>query len=195
MSSLINQILEPYGFSEDQAGIAGAILIIVGLLASAITSPICDRHKIYLVFIKTFVPLIAVCYIIFVYAPPTHSLAFVFVMSGLLGAASFSLVPVALEYLVEIMYPLGPEVGSTLCWAGGQLLGGIFIVIENALKAGNGGRPPHNMHRALVFQAVLAAIVVPLPLCLGLFGMEIQRKRLETERSTDAGATDTLTPY
>ena len=30
-SSLLNQILEPYGFSEDNAGIAGAILIVVGL--------------------------------------------------------------------------------------------------------------------------------------------------------------------
>lgn len=188
MSSLINQILEPYGFSEDQAGIAGAILIVVGLLASAVTSPICDRHKIYLLFIKMFVPLIAVCYLVYVFAPPTHSLPFVFVISGVLGAASFSLVPVALEYLVEIMYPLGPEVGSTICWTVGQLCGGIFIVIENALKAGNDGHPPQNMHRALVCQAVLAAIVVPLPLCLGLFGIDVQQKRLIVDRGAEGEA-------
>ncbi|KAK6342582.1 hypothetical protein TWF718_007981 [Orbilia javanica] len=32
-SSLLNQILEPYGYSENEAGIGGAILIVVGLLA------------------------------------------------------------------------------------------------------------------------------------------------------------------
>lgn len=186
ISSLINQILEPYSFSEDQAGIAGAILIVVGLLTAAVIAPICDRHKIYLPIIKIFIPLVAVCYLIYVFAPPTHSLGFVYVISALLGAASFGLVPVVLEYLVEVMYPLGPEVGSTICWTGGQLLGGIFIVIEDALKGGEGAHPPRNMHRALVFQAVLAAVAVPLPLCLGLFGRQVRHRRLEIERNASA---------
>lgn len=59
-SSLINQIMEPYGFSETEAGIAGGILIVVGLVASAIVSPIIDRTKKYLVTIKLMVPLIAI---------------------------------------------------------------------------------------------------------------------------------------
>lgn len=59
-SSLLNQILGPYGFSETQAGIAGAILIVVGLIASAIVSPVIDRTKKYLFTIKSLVPLIAI---------------------------------------------------------------------------------------------------------------------------------------
>ena len=60
LSSLLNQILEPYGYSETEAGISGAILIVVGLVASAIVSPVVDRTKIYLLTIKVLVPLIAV---------------------------------------------------------------------------------------------------------------------------------------
>jgi MFS transporter, FLVCR family, MFS-domain-containing protein 7 len=58
-SSLLNQILEPYGFSETDAGIAGALLILVGLVASAVVSPIIDRTKEYILSIKILVPLIA----------------------------------------------------------------------------------------------------------------------------------------
>lgn len=59
-SSLLNQILQPYGFSESDAGIAGGVLIVVGLIASAIVSPIIDRTKQYSITIKILVPLIAV---------------------------------------------------------------------------------------------------------------------------------------
>ena len=62
-SSLLNQILGPYGFSETEAGIAGALLIVVGLVASAIVSPIVDRTKQYLTTIKMLVPLIAIGYL------------------------------------------------------------------------------------------------------------------------------------
>lgn len=67
-SSLLNQILEPYGFTEDQAGIAGGIMIVVGLIASAIVSPLVDRTKQYLLTIKILVPLIAVGYATFPFA-------------------------------------------------------------------------------------------------------------------------------
>lgn len=184
-SSLLNQILEPYGFTETNAGIAGAVLIVVGLVCAAVSSPIIDKYKFYLAYIKSAVPFIALAYLVFVWAPQTRSLAYVDVVCAVLGAASFGLVPVALEFLVEIHYPLGPELGSSLCWCGGQLLGGIFIVIMNALKHSREADPPQNMKRALVFQAVLAMVVMPAALSLGWFGRQahVRRRRLEVDRS------------
>lgn len=192
LSSLLNQILEPYGFSQDEAGIAGAILIVAGLVSAAITSPLNDKYKFYIWFIKVTVPTVAIMYLIFYWAPPSRNLAFVFVISGILGAASFSLVPVVLEYLVEILHPLGPSVSSALCWSGGQLLGGSFIVIMDALKASKDANPPQNMSRALVFQAVIAMIAMPFPVCLGLFGRKgmVRLRRLEAQRGTGNFAED-----
>jgi MFS transporter, FLVCR family, MFS-domain-containing protein 7 len=188
-SSLLNQILEPYGFSEDNAGIAGAILIVVGLVCAAVSSPIIDKYKFYLTYIKIAIPFLAVGYLIFIWAPQTKSLAFVFVICAILGAASFGLVPVALEFLVEIHYPLGPELASSLCWCGGQLLGGVFIVIMDALKDDRNANPPRGMKRALIFQAVIGLVVLPLPLCLGLFGRQrnVRPKRLEADRNVGNG--------
>ncbi|KAK6541315.1 hypothetical protein TWF694_008661 [Orbilia ellipsospora] len=60
-SSLLNQILEPYGYSENDAGIGGAILIVVGLVASAIVSPLIDRTHTFLLAIRILVPVISIC--------------------------------------------------------------------------------------------------------------------------------------
>ncbi|KAL8734790.1 MAG: hypothetical protein Q9181_003034, partial [Wetmoreana brouardii] len=118
ISSLLTQIMTPYAFSEEESGIAGALLILVGLLAAAITSPIVDRSKRYLLIIRTLVPVIALSYLVFIWAPGTRTVAAPYVICAVLGAASFSLVPVALEWGVEVTWPAGPEAGSTILWSG-----------------------------------------------------------------------------
>lgn len=168
-SSLINQIFEPYGFSEDDAGIAGALLIVVGLVASAIVSPYVDKTKRYLPVIKTIVPLIAACYLLLIWMPQTRSLPGPYVVCALLGATSFSLLPCALEYLVLLTHPVSPEISSTVCWSAGQLLGAVFIIVMDALKGGLPDEPEGSMKRGLIFQATIAWVVVPLPLLLGVW--------------------------
>jgi len=109
-----------------------------------------------------------------------------------LGAASFSLMPIALEYLIEITHPVSPEITSTICWTGGQLTGAIFILVSDALRApgesdgsadDGSARPPGHMYRALIFQTVMAMIVLPLPMVLGLFGRhkEVVMRRVEAD--------------
>lgn len=181
LSSLLTQILTPYGYTETQGGVAGAILILVGLVAAAITSPIMDRTKRYLLLIKILVPTLAVSYLVFIWAPPANSIVAPYIICAVLGAASFSLVPVALEWLAEVTWPVGPEVGSVLCWAGGQALGGVFILVSAALQDDHGS-PPGNLHKALTFQAVVAIAVVPAALSLGFWGAPIRSKRLEAHK-------------
>ncbi|RMZ74588.1 major facilitator superfamily transporter [Pyrenophora seminiperda CCB06] len=203
-SSLLNQIFYPYGYTEDEAGICGAVLIVVGLIGCAIISPIIDRTHNYLLGVKIFVPLITASYIVLAFSPQTRTIVMPYVISGVLGAASFSLLPVALEYLVEITFPASPEVSSTICWLGGQILGGIFIVIMDALKdvrrvdlkevrdagrdnATGGDMPPGHMFWGLVFQAAVALAVLPLPMALGVkrLGMQVTEGRLSRDRTAE----------
>lgn len=167
VSSLVNQILGPYGFSETEAGIAGALLIVVGLVSAAIVSPFVDRTKKYLLVLWIMVPIIAISYLVLIFMPGTRTVVGPYVVFSLLGASSFSLLPCALEYMVIVTHPVSPEITSTICWAAGQLLGGIFIIIMNALRGGWSGEPPKSMIRALIFQAVLACVAMPFPLFLG----------------------------
>lgn len=170
LSSLVNQFLVPYGFTADEAGIAGAILIFVGLVFAAISSPILDRTKAFLPAQKCLIPIIAVCYLVFIWMPETRTVAGPYFVLAVLGAASFANVPVALELLIELSHPLSPEVTSTIAWAGGQLFGAIFVIVSGPLTAGPDGDPPMNMKKNLIFQGALAMAVCPLPLFLGLFG-------------------------
>lgn len=170
ISSLLNQMMSPYGFSDDDAGIGGAVLIVVGLVAAAVASPIVDRTKKFLLAIRCLIPVVALSYLAFTWMPETRVIAGPYVVLAILGASSFALVPVALEYLIELSHPLSPEVTSTIAWAGGQLFGAIFIVVSDALRAGEEAHPPRNMKNALVFQTVIAMVVALLPMTLGMFG-------------------------
>jgi len=193
LSSLLNQILFPYGFSETAAGLTGAILILVGLVTSAVTSPLLDRNPRWcLPALRVLVPIIAIGYLAFVWAPQTREVAAPYAISAVLGAASFSLVPLALELLVEVTWPVSPEVGSSICWAGGQLLGGVFIVIMDALAGAWEDQPSQNMKAALVFQAVLAMVIAPVPLFLGFFGTGVRGREEAAKRA--AAMEDDLPP-
>ncbi len=184
VSSLLSQAMVPYGFSADEAGIAGALLIVVGLAASAVASPLLDRTKAFVPATKALVPAIGACYLAFAWMPATRAVAGPYAVLAALGAASFSLVPLALELLCELTHPLGPEVTSSAAWSGGQLLGAVFVLAGDALRAGpdddeDAAGPPGNLDRALLLYAVLALAAVPFPLALGLFG---RRDRLVMRR-------------
>jgi len=103
-SSLLVPILTPFApFTETSAGIAGGLLILIGLLSAAITSPILDKHaRLRLPTIKLLVPLIALAYIILCFLPQIGSVVGVYILLSVLGGASFSLVPLALEMLVDV---------------------------------------------------------------------------------------------
>lgn len=191
ISTLLSQMMKPYGFSEDEAGIGGAVLILVGLIASAIVSPVLDRTKTFVTAVKLLIPVNGLAYLAFVWMPATRGIPGPYVVLALIGATGFSLVPCALELLTELSYPVSPEVTSTIAWAGGQLLGAVFILVSGALTSGPDADPPRNLDRALIFQAVLALVVVPLALVLGLFG-RAEKIQLMRVRSDEEGLREQL---
>lgn len=133
-------------------------------------------------------PIIALCYLVFIWMPATRTDAGPYIVLAVLGAASFSMLPVVIELLVELTHPVSPEVTSTLAWAGGQLGGGIFILISDALKAGPAADPPGNMRNALIFQAVVALVALPFPMLLGLFGRREKMLLRRVQRDEEARA-------
>lgn len=165
-SSLYGRILLPYGFTQTQAGIAGAILIFAGVGISAIVSPILDRTKAYKTSITIIVPTIAACYTVFIFIPATHSAGALYAICAILGGASFSLMPMVLELLTEVTQPVSPEISSIVAWVGGDTLGGVLIIVMNTLRASSAwnGQPQGTMMKGLILQAVLAWVAVPAPL-------------------------------
>ncbi|KAI9659764.1 MAG: hypothetical protein M1831_003662 [Alyxoria varia] len=186
LSTLLTSILTPYGFTEEESGLTGGLLIIVGLISSAVSSPLLDRRPaLRLPFLKVLAFSVPVLYTAFVFAPQTRGVAAPYAVAALLGAASFCLVPLALELLVEVTYEeVGAEVSSCTCWAGGQLGGGVVIVVMDALRGsweGGEDEPRDNMKAGLVLLAVMCWVVMPCALVLGFWGLG-RRKREEAAK-------------
>lgn len=179
-TTFVNQIMEPYGYSSDEAGLAGAILIIAGIVCCAVTSPIIDRTHCFVTFIWCAPPVMAACYIALNFTA-TRSLQLIgpYLVSGVLGAVSFSILPVLLEWIQEQTSPVTPALPSALLWNGGNFLGAVLIIAMDALKnAPTEGTPPGNMKKALILQTVFACVGIP---CL-CFVRESKNKRIALDR-------------
>lgn len=176
--TLISQAVIPYGATEEQAGIAGGILIGAGLLGAGIFSPLNDRFHWYMGTIRIFLPISCAMYIALIFAPASpRGIWPTYVVCAIQGFSSFSAVPVILELLAEITFPNSPEIGSTISWVGGQIFGAIFIIAQSALIAGPSANPPHNMRWSLVFAAVWSALFLSPPLLLTLLDPQAARRR------------------
>lgn len=170
----------PYNYTADQAGITGAVLIVSGLLATAILCPIVDRTHAYLLSMRVQVPLIGIGYIALIFAIISGgSLVWPILVVACLGAASFSLLPLVLEWVVEMTYPAPPEITSAILWGSGQLMGGVFILVMDAMKDEQDGGKMRRyvetcfveigraltkmcVYSSLIFEAVVAVAVAPL---------------------------------
>ncbi|PVH81105.1 putative cell surface receptor/MFS transporter [Cadophora sp. DSE1049] len=164
ISSLLTQIMSPYGVSSDTSGYLGAAFIGVGLVTAAIATPVIDKFHAQLLSMKVAAPIIGICYLTFIWIPGQPIIA-AYIVLGAIGGASFTLLPVTLEWLAKETDPVSPEVSSVLSWMVGQLLGIVFTIIMQNLKAyGDPSVPNGDMKRALIFEGVIAIACSVLPL-------------------------------
>ncbi|BFZ61259.1 hypothetical protein YB2330_002318 [Saitoella coloradoensis] len=179
---LLEQLLTPSGLSPDAAGIAGAITILSGLVASGLFSPIMDHRTPaqQVRAIQVLTTMVAGSYIAFIPLLATTGtrtpVAGVYVICAVLGAASFILLPLSLEKAVSLTHPagVGVEISTTAMWIGGELMGGFFIVIMDALRnegdvrdGGGGVFGEGGMGWGVVFMGVVSGAAVPFAWMLG----------------------------
>ncbi|KAH9948500.1 major facilitator superfamily domain-containing protein [Amylocystis lapponica] len=154
-SVLSAQIMEPYG-------LMGAVLLLAGLVAAAATAPIFDRvlsHHLALS-TKFLCPVIGAGWLSLIWAVKTDDTAGLFAIMAMIGAASLTLLPVALELAVEVTK--NADASSAILWCSSNVFALIFTLSEGALRAGGAATPPYNMRRALVFQGCWVCAAVAL---------------------------------
>jgi len=177
-SSLINQIVTPYGYTNDDGGIFAACLILAGIPGAAVAGAYVDKTKNYKAVLKICAPFLALSYIAFVFVIRENFFIGICIVSVILGVSSFSLLPVSLELGIECTYPIPPSSSTSTLWMGGQLFGVIFLVVGDSLRDDNGD-PPRNMRTALIASAVVPVLTSTL-----IFFYNSPNHRLEAERRT-----------
>lgn len=182
MSTLFFQMLLPYGYTPAKAGVASALMAGVGLATCLIWGPVADKFRCHLWIIRIVQFFSLGMFIAFIWVPSSRNVAFCYVISALIGVFSSGPFPVILEFLAEIIYPVGVEIAVTVMWAGTELFGAIFIIAMGYMKDSEGTLQP-----AIYLQTALVAVVVVLYNCLGLFGRgeHVKLKRLRVDDANE----------
>jgi cyanate permease len=132
VSTWIEDILRPRGFSITQAGITGGLMIVGGVVGAVVMPALSDRFRkrrpfIILALAGTLPGLIGVTY--------ATSYWLLLVSAFILGFFLLSAGPIGFQYGVEIAYPTPEGTANGLLLLAGQISGILFIFGMDALKS------------------------------------------------------------
>ncbi|TFK44255.1 major facilitator superfamily domain-containing protein [Crucibulum laeve] len=171
---LTAQILEPMGYTADEAGFMGACLLLTGIVAAIITAPLFDRvftHHLAIT-AKVLVPIVAGAWLSLIWAVKPNNTASLFVIMTIIGVCSVTMLPVGLELACELTR--NADGSSALLWFAGNFFGVVFILSEGALRANSSASPPLNMRRGLIFNGTF--VMTTAVLILLLKGKQVRKE-------------------
>lgn len=138
VSTWVENIIRPRGFSPTDAGTLGALMVAGGVLGAVVLPPISDRvHKRQVFILAGFVGAIPAV-IGITYAAQAWLL---FVSGFALGFTLVSVAPIGMQYAAEITYPTPEGTSTGLIQLFGQI-SVVFVYIMEALKSSNGSFTP-----------------------------------------------------
>ncbi|KAK2572381.1 Solute carrier family 49 member A3 [Acropora cervicornis] len=187
---------EPFflGLRKKLAGIAGAVLIAVGLAGGAVSGIYIDKTKKFEEAAKMSFGCATISCCVVTIVTSFSGLPVLLISScGLFGFFAFALMPVCLEVGVECTYPVAEATSAGLQWMAGQATGIVFILIcqvlevprklkdSKCLKKTSDGRVA-DFKFAMYFMSAAAVAMAILLICT----FKPTYKRLEMERKKEA---------
>lgn len=135
LTTLLQQIICPRGYSDELAGIAGAVLIAAGLVGGALSGLYIDKTKKFEETAKVSYGLATMsCCLLTIVTHLSGQHILVILSCGLFGFFAFALMPVCLEVGVECTYPVAEATSAGLQWMAGQATGIVIILICQVLE-------------------------------------------------------------
>lgn len=167
VTTWIEQILAPRGFSEEQAGMAGAAMILGGIVGAFIMPLLSDRmrKRVPFLFVSTFLTI-----------PGLAGLAFASSYPLLLGSCfmlgffTMSAGPIGFQYGTELCHPAPESTSQGLLLLAGQISGVAFCYGMYAFRSDGGSMTPF----MLLF---IALTVINTLLCTRLTESKLLREK------------------
>lgn len=139
VSTWIENIIRPRGFSITQAGMLGGLMLIGGIMGASIIPPLsdkyCKRRPFILLAIVGLIPgLIGITF---------ATSYWLLLLSGFIfGFFLLSSGPIAFQYGAEVAYPAPEGTSNSLLWFVGQVSGIIFIFGMDVFRTSEGSMAP-----------------------------------------------------
>ncbi len=139
VTTWVEQIISPRGFSITEAGIAGALMMIGGIIGASILPPLSDKLRKRKIFI-----LIATIGAIPGIAGMTFVETYGLLLASCLVFGFFLMAggPICYQYSAEICYPAPEATSQGLLLLAGQISGIIFIFGMDILTAAGASKTP-----------------------------------------------------
>jgi len=132
--TFINQIVLPYGYSNDDAGTFSACLLFTGLVGAAIVSQVLEKTKAYETILKTgfFVCLLAIMFMITQLKP--DNFFWLCLSFCVMGFALLPMLPTVIENTAECTYPdVTEDLSVGLLFMGGNVMGIVITLVLESL--------------------------------------------------------------
>eukprot|EP00047_Mylnosiga_fluctuans_P024448 m.161192 g.161192 ORF g.161192 m.161192 type:complete len:487 (-) comp9862_c0_seq7:260-1720(-) len=133
VSTLLGQIVNAQGYSDDDAGAFGAAMIGAGLVGAIISGLVVDKTKRFIEIVRICFPGATAGLVMFNIVNRPGQYWLVLTSSAVTGFFVFAALPVSLELCVECTYPVKEGTSAGFMWMMGQVTGIIFIFTMNAL--------------------------------------------------------------
>lgn len=116
--TLIYQIIEPHGYSNDDAGNFAAVLILFGLIGAGITGAILDATHLYRQVLKLGFISCTLALMFFSCMLYSNNTIMMYVSFGLLGLFMLPMLPAVVENCAECTYPIQEDLSVGLLFIG-----------------------------------------------------------------------------
>ncbi len=159
VTTWIEDIVRPRGFSITQAGVAGGLMIVGGIVGALILPALSDRQRRRIPFLV--VALIGAAVGL---AGVTVSASYPLLLGSafVLGFSLLSAGPIGFQYGAEVTYPVPEGTSNGLILLAGQISGIAFILGMDSLKSAATG----SMTRPLI--VLIALMILSVVLCTRL---------------------------
>jgi cyanate permease len=140
VTTWIEDIVRPRGFSPTQAGIVGGVMVAAGILGALVLPTLSDRYRRRVPFLE-----LALCGAIpgVVGLTLARSYGLLLASAFVLGFSLLSAGPIAFQYGAEVTYPAPEGTTNGLLILMGQISGILFIFGMDALRSpGSGAMTP-----------------------------------------------------
>ncbi len=154
ITTFIELIVAPRGFSSTDAGILGGMMLIGGILGCVVMSALSDKYKKKIILMKVCVLIATVSLFVITFS---SDIILLNVFGFLLGFGLLSSAPIALEYAVDITKPVPEATSNGLLMMIGQVGGIIFIIGFEGIKTPTGDYFPALLIEAILFVFLLVS--------------------------------------
>lgn len=175
--TLINQMVLPHGYSDDDAGTFGAVLILSGLIGAGFGGYLLEKTHAYRTILKVGFWLCFCAVIVLVLMLRPNNFGLLTFAFSLLGFLILPMLPTVLENCAECTYPIGEELSVGILFVGGNWLGiGFIFIMQYLLTENQLSNTSPWLTSANIFMTSLI-----LTACITLLFYNGQYRRLENE--------------